>query len=146
MFSPPSSAVVKKGQSYTYTPPISRTACTEPQCLYKGDLYLYFLQLMLNVCLANKFNQVHNSVQYIYLFLLCTCFGHSCAHKQEKITVSMRHWHLLLCIGGVWSAGWTVNPTSRPDYTGTHGQQNIKKMWNVCICLVVCLFQWSPVL
>jgi hypothetical protein len=22
-------------------PPIGRTACTEPQCLYKGDLYLY---------------------------------------------------------------------------------------------------------
>ena len=28
--------------SYTSTPPISRTACTEPQCLYKGALYLYF--------------------------------------------------------------------------------------------------------
>ena len=35
--SPPSSAVV---MSYTSTPPIDRTACTEPQCLYKGDLYL----------------------------------------------------------------------------------------------------------
>jgi len=23
---------------------MGRTACTEPQCLYKGDLYLYFLQ------------------------------------------------------------------------------------------------------
>jgi len=39
--SPPSSAVVKKGWSYTSTPPMSRTACTEPQCLYKGALYLY---------------------------------------------------------------------------------------------------------
>ena len=38
--SPPSSAVVKKGQSYTSTPPMGRTACTEPQCLYKGALYL----------------------------------------------------------------------------------------------------------
>ena len=26
--------------SYTSTPPIGRTACTEPQCLYKGALYL----------------------------------------------------------------------------------------------------------
>ena len=32
-----------KGKSYTSTPPMSRTACTEPQCLYKGDLYLYLL-------------------------------------------------------------------------------------------------------
>jgi len=37
----PSSAVVKKEQSYTSTPPMGRTACTEPQCLYKGDLYFF---------------------------------------------------------------------------------------------------------
>ena len=40
--SPPSSAMVMKGYSYTSTPPIGRTACTEPQCLYKGALYFYF--------------------------------------------------------------------------------------------------------
>ena len=39
---PLSSAVVMKGYSYTSTPPMDRTACTEPQCLYKGDLYLFF--------------------------------------------------------------------------------------------------------
>jgi hypothetical protein len=39
--SPPSSAMVKNGQSYASTPPMGRTACTEPQCLYKGVLYLY---------------------------------------------------------------------------------------------------------
>jgi len=39
----PSSAVVMKGYSYTSTPPIGRTACTESQCLYKGDLYLFYL-------------------------------------------------------------------------------------------------------
>jgi hypothetical protein len=32
-----------KEQSYTSTPPMGRTACTEPQCLYKGDLYLDLL-------------------------------------------------------------------------------------------------------
>ena len=41
--SPPSSAVVMKEQSYTSTPRMGRTACTEPQCLYKGDLYLYII-------------------------------------------------------------------------------------------------------
>jgi len=41
--SPPSSAVVMKEYSYTSTPPMGRTACTEPQCLYKDDLYLYLL-------------------------------------------------------------------------------------------------------
>ena len=29
--------------SYTSTPPMGRTVCTEPQCLYKGDLYLCLL-------------------------------------------------------------------------------------------------------
>ena len=40
--SSPSSTVVKKEYSYTSTPPMGRTACTEPQCLYNGALYLTF--------------------------------------------------------------------------------------------------------
>ena len=41
-----------KGYSYTSTPPTGRMACTEPQCLYKGDLYLYLylITFILNVC------------------------------------------------------------------------------------------------
>ena len=27
--------------TYTFTPPMDRTVCTEPQCLYNGALYLY---------------------------------------------------------------------------------------------------------
>jgi hypothetical protein len=42
--SPPSSgAMVKKGYSYTSTLPMGHTAHTEPQCLYKGALYLYLM-------------------------------------------------------------------------------------------------------
>ena len=36
----PSSAVVKKEYSYTSTPSMGRTTCREPQCLYKGALFL----------------------------------------------------------------------------------------------------------
>jgi len=36
-----------------------------------------------------------------------------------EITVSMRHWYLTLCMGGVWSAGWSETPTSSPDATHT---------------------------
>jgi len=35
--------LVIKEYSYISTPPTGRTACTEPQCLYKGALYLYLL-------------------------------------------------------------------------------------------------------
>ena len=38
--SPPSSAVVMKGQSCTSTLPTGRTTCIELQCLYKGTFYL----------------------------------------------------------------------------------------------------------
>ena len=38
---PPSSAVVMKELSCTSTPPMGCTACTRPQCLYRGALYLY---------------------------------------------------------------------------------------------------------
>jgi hypothetical protein len=47
--SPPSSAMVMKGWSYTSTPPMGRTSCTEPQCLYKGALYLFFYTLRLEL-------------------------------------------------------------------------------------------------
>jgi hypothetical protein len=42
--SPPSSAVVLNGKSYTSTTPMGRTACTDPQCLCKFALYLYYTE------------------------------------------------------------------------------------------------------
>jgi len=36
-------SLVMKEQSYISTPPMGRAACTEPQCLYKGALYLYLI-------------------------------------------------------------------------------------------------------
>jgi hypothetical protein len=39
---PPSSTVgIERVELYTFALPMGRTACTEPQYLYKGDLYLY---------------------------------------------------------------------------------------------------------
>jgi hypothetical protein len=41
--SPLSSAMAMKGESYTSTPHMGHTACTEPQCLYEGALYPYLV-------------------------------------------------------------------------------------------------------
>ena len=49
--------LVMKEQSYTSTPPMGRKACTEPQCLYKGYLYLY---LYLLVPVFYKITQISN--------------------------------------------------------------------------------------
>jgi hypothetical protein len=38
--SPPSSAMVMKEWNYTSIPPVGRTACTEPQCLYSRAISL----------------------------------------------------------------------------------------------------------
>jgi hypothetical protein len=35
--------LVMKEYSYTSTPPMGRTACKKPQCLYEGALYPYLL-------------------------------------------------------------------------------------------------------
>jgi len=42
--------------TYTSTPPMDRTACTESQCLYKGALYLqlfFFSLCCISMCLGN---------------------------------------------------------------------------------------------
>jgi hypothetical protein len=57
--SPPPSAVVMKEESYTSTPPTGRTACTEPQCLYKGDLYLKFLSFYLSISHVQSMKIIH---------------------------------------------------------------------------------------
>ena len=55
----------------------------------------------------------------------------------------MRHWYLSLCMSGDWSAGWiqsnNIKQNCAPswtylrDYTGMHGQQNIKNPKWVCL-------------
>jgi len=66
--SPPSSAVVKKEYSYTSTSPMGRTACTEPQCLYKGALYLtkYSYRQEIAVLLVSNFT-IHRTNERSYI-------------------------------------------------------------------------------
>jgi len=84
---------------------------------------------------------VQNSVQYIYLFLFFTCFGHPCAHHQEKFAVPMRHWHLSLCMGGVWYAGWICNPTSIPDSIHTELQVPVSHRYSNFLLM---MGTWMP--
>ena len=65
----PSSAVVKKGQSYISTPPMGRTACAEPQCLYRG--VLMYTDNKPNAFYAQRWGrklkmQLKNGQNYIY--------------------------------------------------------------------------------
>jgi len=56
--------------TYTSIPPMDRTACTEPQCLYNGALYLYlYLYLWttrpvesVSACTTVHFNFTYTSI------------------------------------------------------------------------------------
>ena len=52
---------------------------------------------------------IFGSLLYMFRATMCPSPGEN--------TVSMRHWYLSLCMGGVWSAGWSETPTGRPDAT-----------------------------
>jgi len=58
--------------TYTSTPPIGRTACTEPQCLYKRALYLtyYYLFFGLEICPATLTR------------ISCLCYEILCLDRQ----------------------------------------------------------------
>ena len=43
-----------KTRAIPLLPPMGRTACTEPQCLYKGALYLYLLLYLINATIFEK--------------------------------------------------------------------------------------------
>jgi len=63
-------ATVPVQYSYTSTPPIGRTVCTEPQCLYKGALYLSWcmrhMQLKLVTCGAGHCHATCWCRQWVY--------------------------------------------------------------------------------
>jgi hypothetical protein len=65
--------LVMKEYSYTFTPPMGRTAFTEPQCLYKGALYLYLPFFIVFIEHAPLLSVVLHAVSNIYMCF--TFFG-----------------------------------------------------------------------
>ena len=77
--SPPSGAVVTKEYSYTSTPPMGRTVCTEPQYLYKGAIYLFFLTAVIQYSLLHErlqqiMGRVDTNLEVTALFLVKPTF------------------------------------------------------------------------
>ena len=67
--------LVMREQSYTSTPPMGRMACTEPQCLYKGALYLFpetKVKLILNIQFTKSggFNLFN-----LFTYLICLIYS-----------------------------------------------------------------------
>jgi len=66
---PPSGANVKEEYIYTSTPRMGHTACKEPQCLYKGELYLFFYHNFANgwVNIMDKDPSNHLSMSKMFI-------------------------------------------------------------------------------
>jgi len=87
-------------------------------------MFIFFFNVLLTVypCTILQINPTRCTVLLsIFISLLCMFRATTCPSSGE-ITVSIRHWYLSLCMGGVWSAGWSETPTSRPDATHTEWQ------------------------
>jgi len=74
--------LVMKDYSYTPTPPMGRTACTEPQCLYKSAPYLFFYPLYTNSPpnMGGHFLQTHIP-HFPYILKSMTSFEHKYAFQ-----------------------------------------------------------------
>jgi len=66
-------------------------------------------------------------ISLFYMFRAAMC------PSSGEITVSMRHWYLSLCMGGVWSAGWSETPTS----PCAHHQEKLLYLCDTGICYSV---------
>ena len=63
--SPPSSAMVMIEQNYTSTPPVDRTACTEPQCLYRVH---FFIQVYIVSSHKLWYTLLGTELMFLFLF------------------------------------------------------------------------------
>jgi len=70
--------------TYTSTPPMCRTACPEPQCLYNGALYIYLTTINMRV---NEFGSNgcfrHRNNEYVTLLWSLYTLYPTC-YKNEK--------------------------------------------------------------
>jgi hypothetical protein len=91
--------------SYTSTPPMGRTACTEPQCLHKGALKKYIQRIYMYVYIY-MYVCVYIYI-YIYIYGLKNLFEHSGLEKKLPPagvrTLSLQRpyllaWDLPMCI------------------------------------------------
>ena len=88
----------RKSRAISLPPPVGRTACTEPQCLYKSAFYLPILpnrdsqipggrslRQLHFVWIKNQLD-VTFCILYFFSNNCSTCFGQPCAHLQELTT------------------------------------------------------------
>ena len=85
--------------TYTSTPPMGHTACTEPQCLYNSALYLYlYLYSPMDRTACTEPQCLYKGAFYLYLLFFQVeklLFGSSCTLPHKFIVLQIT---VLICI------------------------------------------------
>ena len=89
--------------------------------IFQYSIVVYVL-LTLHPCTILQINPTRCTILLSIFISLLYMFWATMCPSSGELTVSMRHWYVSLCMGGVWSAGWNFTPTSRPDTTHTKWQ------------------------
>jgi hypothetical protein len=56
---------------------MGRRACTEPQCLYKGELYFYFYVVYYYLCIGSRHcNMEANQIRFVFDCVPILCLSH----------------------------------------------------------------------
>ena len=92
-----------KGKSYTSTPPMVRTACTEPQCLYKGALYLFTLPLYISWT-------PYDWRYYYYYYYCIKCINYQESKMKESSVTNKTHE-----LWGLWKKISVWQKSTRPE-------------------------------
>jgi hypothetical protein len=58
-------------------------------------------------------------ISYVYFFFNAAASAEICAFPDALSVLAALPCYLSICMGGVWSAGWFFNPTTRPEATHT---------------------------
>jgi len=93
-----------------------------------ANIKLHTARLQINQTRCTILLNIFISLLYMFRATMCPSSG------EITVSMRMRHWYLSLCMGGVWSAGWSFSPTSRPDATHTE--------WKILVSHRYSNFSW----
>jgi len=122
--------------SQLYSPTVLSGAWKRESAETKWRLIEFYVLLIVHPSTILQINPTRCTILLSIFISLLYMFRATVCPSSGEITVSMWHWYMPLSMSGVWSAGWSETPTSRPDATHTewhipvsHGYSNFSWWW-----------------
>ena len=71
---------------------------------------MFCVLLTVHPCTILQINPTRCTILFSIFISLLYMFRATMCPSSGEFTVSMQHWYLSLCMGGVWSPGWSETP------------------------------------